>query len=52
MPKEKEVDPYGFYIYYLDIEDHWTPRIIDYADKELRSWIFKSDEIIIPNEKI
>ena len=52
MPKEKEMDPYGFYIYYLDIEDHWTPHIIDYADEELRNQIIRPDEIIIPDEKI
>ena len=50
--KEKEIDPYGFYIYYLDIEDHWTPHIIDYADEELRDRIINPDEIIIPDEKI
>ena len=41
MPKEKEIDPYGFYIYYLDIEDHWTPHIIDYAIKELKRFYLK-----------
>ena len=52
MSKEKEIDPYGFFIYYLEIEDHWTPHIIDYADEELRSRIINPDEIIIPDEKI
>jgi len=52
MVKNKQKDPYGNYIYDLDIKDHGTPRIIDYEDKELRSRIIDLDEIIIPDEKI
>ena len=52
MAKEKQLDPHGNYIYYLDIEDHWTPHIIDFADEELRNRIIYPDEIIIPDEKI
>lgn len=52
MAKDKQKDPYGNYIYYLDIENHWTPHIIDYANEELRNRIINPDEIIIPDEKI
>lgn len=52
MVKNKQKDQYGNYIYYLDIEDHGTPHIIDYADEELRNRIIDPDEIIIPDEKI
>lgn len=52
MAKDKQKDPYGNYIYNLDIADHWTPHIIDYANEELRNRIINPDEIIIPDEKI
>ncbi len=52
MVKSKQKDPYGNYIYDLDIKDHGTPLVIDYADEELRNRIIDPDEIIIPDEKI
>ncbi|MFW9873540.1 MAG: hypothetical protein ACFFG0_10585, partial [Candidatus Thorarchaeota archaeon] len=52
MTKNKKIDPYGNYIYYLDIEDHGTPHITDYGDEYLRNRIINPDEIIIPDEKI
>lgn len=35
----------------MDIEDHWTPHVIDYVDEELRSRLIKPNEIIITDEK-
>ena len=52
MKKNTKKDPYGNYIYYLDIKDHGTPFIIDYAKEELQKQIINPDEIIIPDEKI
>ena len=52
MVKNNQTDPYGNYIYYLDIEDHGTPHIIDFADEKLQNRIIDPDEIIIPDEKI
>lgn len=52
MTMNKQKDPYGNHIYYLDIEDHGTPLIINYADEELRNRIINPNEIIIPDEKI
>jgi len=52
MSPEEKRDPYGYLIYYLDIEDHWTPHVIDYTDEELRSRLIKPNEIIIKDEKI
>ncbi len=52
MTMNKQKDPYGNFIYYLDIEDHGTPLIIDYADENLRNRIINPDEVIIPDEKI
>ena len=46
MSPEEKRDPYGYLIYYLDIEDHWTPHVIDYTDEELRSRLIKPNEII------
>ena len=52
MIEDKEKDPYGFYIYYLDIKDRGTPKVIDYADEEFRNRIINPEEIIITDEKI
>ena len=52
MIEDKEKDPYGFYIYRLDIKDRRTPKIIDYVDEEYRDRIINYDEIIIKDEKI
>jgi len=52
MAKSKQKDRYGNYIYDLDIKDHGTPLVIDYADEELRNKIIDLDEIIVPDEKI
>jgi len=48
----KQKDPYGNFIYYLDIEDHGTPLIINYADENSLNRIINPDEVIIPDEKI
>ena len=45
--KKKEKDQYGNYIYYLDIEDHGTPHVEDYAEDDLQKRIINPDEIII-----
>ncbi|MHA2038929.1 MAG: hypothetical protein ACW98X_21050 [Promethearchaeota archaeon] len=52
MAKSKQKDPYGNYIFSIDIKDHGTPLVIDFADKELRNKIIDPEEIIIPDEKI
>ena len=52
MEKNKQKDPYGYIIYYLDVEDHGTPHIIDYAKENLKNRIINPDEIIIPDDKI
>ena len=52
MSPEEERDPYGILIYYLDIENHGVPHIIDFADENLRNRIIKPEEIIINDEKI
>ena len=52
MTMNKQKDPYGNFIYYLDIEDHGTPLIINYADENSLNRIINPDEVIIPDEKI
>jgi hypothetical protein len=52
MKKNKQMDPYGNIIFYLDIEDHGTPHVNDYAKDYLQNRIINPDEIIIPDEKI
>ena len=52
MIKDRQKDPYGNYLFFLEIEGHHTPLVIDYAKKDLRNRLVNADEIIIEDEKI
>lgn len=52
MIKDRQKDPDGNYLFFLEIEGHHTPSVIDYAKDYLRKRLINPDEIIIEDEKI
>ena len=52
IENDRQKDRDGYIMYFLDMEDHGTPLVVDYANEELRNRIINPDEIIIPDEKI
>ena len=46
MTRKRKLDPYGNLLFHLEIKNHWTPKVIDYEDEELRNRLVNPDEII------
>lgn len=47
-----EIDRYGYLLFWLEIEGHGCPAIIDYEDENIRKLLVKANEIVINDEKI
>ena len=52
MIKDRQKDPYGNYLFFLEIEGHHTPSVVDYMREDLRNRLINADEIIIKDENI